>query len=248
MANAKSNVVVLADFKKANEELTVTEIAAFLNDKRDQIRKFDDETHLLFNETHTVKDAEAYRIKSLQYEKALLGAADWLEDKIAATSGSKKEEYAGLLKDCEKIIGRTERIKKNISDDLSAGRHTEKQRELDPVKIVGFIVGTPLTLVNLVKAFASSRTDLMWAAGVGGAALGTTLAFHRQAGALLSRTGRAIKNAPVHMKAAKKATRISCAGFALSAAIAVKPKSEIKPATRPQQEGRPRIIYSAKCN
>lgn len=246
MMSAKSNVVVLADFRKANEELTATEVAAFLNDKRDQIRKFDDETHLLFNKDHTVKDAEAYRIKSLQYEKALLGAADWLEDKIAATSGSEKEGYAGLLKDCEKIIGRTDRIKKNIADDLSAGRHMEKQRELDPVKIVGFIVGTPLTLVNLVKAFASNRTDLMWAAGVGGAAFGTTLAFHRQAGALLSRTGKAIKNAPTHMKEAKKAVRISCAGIALSAAIAAKSKSEIRAATRPQQDREARAVYSAK--
>lgn len=244
MTRNHSNIFVLADYGQSGEPLRIEDVKDFLDAKREIIRMFDEETNKQCRLQHKLVDIESYKGLALEHEHSLLSAFDWLEDKIAKTNGTEKEASEKLLKECERLIARNERIKKNINDDLAACRYHENRRTLDPVKIVGFAVGTPLSLVNLVKTFAPARQDLILAAGLGGAAIGTCLAFHHQAGQMLAQARQAITSSPHQARKMGKSVRNAFVAAAFTTLVAKKKSGNIRLLCLPQTP-RHRLITDA---
>ena len=129
---------------------------------------------------------------------------DLLEDKLIAARISKDESIAikqELLKQCEQLIARNERIKKNLTDDMTACRYNEPSTALSPMQIVGLLTGLPLSAVAIVKLLLSDKPETQIEGAAVGAVLGAYISFHGQAKKLcrssaknICENGRQIKN------------------------------------------------------
>lgn len=166
----------------------------------------------------------------MDIEFNLVHIFNWLEDKIAQTHNEKeKATKQKLLQQCEQLIARGERIKKNITDDMEACRYAEGKTPLDPIVIGGFLVGTPVGMATLAKTFISDKPDAITLhAGEAGAALGILLAFHRQAGNLCKLTMKAAAASPEKLRNFRKAVRTSLFNATLAASVATKDINEIE--------------------
>ncbi len=246
MAALKANVVVLDEYRKGDAILAILDIPnveIFLESAREEIRNFDSEVYDLLREKHKLKFAEACRNRVLEYEQALLLVSDWLNDKIDDEENTEKKNYERLLEECEKLIVRNERTKKNIVDDLASCRHYENKRE--SIKIVGFALVTPVGVYNLIKILIPAHEKLAWIAAIGGAVIGTSVAFQDRTEKLIGSAKKTVANSPSQIRRLGKATRTSFISAAFRATVASKKISDIELSIRRREMLMPKTVYIA---
>ncbi|MDE2030337.1 MAG: hypothetical protein KGI97_07215, partial [Alphaproteobacteria bacterium] len=162
-------------------------------------------------------------------------------------NAEEKAAKQALLKQCEQLIARNERIKKNIADDMAACRYTEGKTSLDPIKIAGFLIGAPVTLATMTKTFVTDKPEMIWHAGEAGVALGLLAAFHRQANSICKHSVRIIAGSPKQMVALWKSTRMSIFATALTLSVTAKCANDIEPRHPTHSKGA-KVVIDARYN
>jgi hypothetical protein len=240
----------IIDFKshqKLRERLQKEGAEAIINERRAALRQLEEDVQDLLFTPHKLIEAQPLKDKTIRQEYNLTRIIDWLEGKtIEAASEEQKAAAQAMIKQCEQLIARNERIKKNIADDISTCRYVEGKEALDPIKVVGFLTGTPLGFATLTKTFITDKPEAIWHAGELGAVLGVCLAFHRQAKGLCKATGKAISNSPKRIKHWGKAARSFAFATALTTSVATKQISDIEPICPRENASRTRIIGVAR--
>jgi len=165
-----------------SELLTDADIGLLLSNQKVIIRELDRDVTNLIQIKHKLEHAQKLKDKVTITERNLVDIHDLVEDKIAEAL-KRDEEVAfkqALLKNCDQLIVRQERIKKNLADDISACRYLEAKEAIDPLKIVGSVIGFPLTAAGLTRLFEGGVSKPVVYSATAGGALGVVFSFHRQ--------------------------------------------------------------------
>jgi hypothetical protein len=245
MSDGKSEIVVLADYAKARNQLTFEDVQQSLNEQRANIRRVDAGVTDLLSKNHSLKDIQSWKDDTVKTEKNLIYAFDWLEDKIDETENVlQKEKLQKLVKQCEQFISRNERIKKTIADDMAACRYVEGRETLNPVQVGSLVVSVTAAAVVFLKTHVVDKlvTDI----GEAGAALGLYVAFHRQINQIFVATGKAVARTPQKVNTLKRGARFCTVAVGLTTAVAIKRSHEITPRFVEYHSNRAKIVIAAK--
>lgn len=228
-ANSNLNVIDITDYLKANSLLKQDEVKDLIAKQRAALKTLDVAVMNLQLVKHKLNDIQSWKNASVKLENNLVNISDWLEERIAeAKSDDIKAAHQRSLKECEQLISRNERAKKNISDDIAAGRYKEGKEGFDPVKVFGFMTTSALGMGGLEKIFHSDKPeDITHAAGAG-ALFGALLAFRYQARDLCLHMREAIANSPPHIKSLKKKAYISTFNAAVVVSLAIEEAKGLK--------------------
>jgi hypothetical protein len=193
------------------------EIEANVANQSTSLIKVETEVAILLLKEHKLKEVQPYKDSTVLLGDNLNRIRNWLDDKITKDSKTKTLNQA-LLERCGKLIARNDQVKKDLSDDMSACRYAEGKKMLDPVKIGGFLLGTPITLASLTKI---KLDPAVIHAGEIGLALGVVLAFHHQAKDLCVSASKAIAKSPRRIKSLGRSVRRSAFTTAMMGSMAV---------------------------
>ena len=246
MSKKNSIVVVLADYSKKRSLLTLEDLRVILNEEREALGKLDAEVIELLSVRHNLKDIQKRRDKSIRIERSLIYALDWLENKIPEADGTQKDSAQALLGFCEKLITRSERIKKTISDDMAACRYAESKGTLNPAQALGAIISIAGGTAVFFKTFLASRLDVAVHAGEAAAVVGTYAAYYKQINHRCIAAAKAVAKTPQHLSALRRKARFSIIATTMTAAVAAKQRSEIKPRYPLPNIAGPKIVILAK--
>jgi len=164
------------------ELLTDADIQILLSNQKTLIRQLDRVVTDLLQTKHKLWQVQDLKDRATLAERNLGDIYDLLDDKIS--DGTKKGEdisvKQNLIRQCEQLIARNERIKKNIADDQSACRYLETKETIDPLKVTGSLIGFPLTAAGITKILESGISKPVAIAMTAGGAIGIVFSFHRQ--------------------------------------------------------------------
>jgi hypothetical protein len=233
MTDTGAKIINLRDFLKSQDEVSNEILETALSDLRSDVRLLDMAVSELITEPHKLKDTQLLKDKASVVERGLVDVLDYLEDKIAEEKdGTERKAKQDFLKQCEQLISRNERVKKNIADDLTACRYTETREALDPIKVFGALTGAPLAAASITRIL-TNRTDIILEAASVGAVIGGSISFHRQLRKTWNSTAQAVLSAPdqVHKSFAvyyvKTSARNSIMAMAWAFAVYAKSKNQI---------------------
>ena len=147
--------------------------------------------------------------------------------------GENLTEFESLQKECEKLAGRLDHLKKNISDDLAAKRFTTTREQVDPTKVVNSVFIYPGSAFAFGRILFGDKSYIPYYAAGAASALGLVAAFpfqimhgFKNAGTKLSKTGNEIKNSFM-LYYAKETVRQNALGLYVAAVLVTKRKSKL---------------------
>lgn len=222
MAKEPANIINFQDYLKKQQSIKLDQIEAIIAEQRAELRRLDAKVINLLRMDHKQKDVQSQKDISVILEDNLVYLSDWLEDRIAEEKNeATKAMQLELLKQCGQLMTRNERIKKNIADAMTASRYQEGKESIDPIKVAGFLIASPLAVATLTKTFLSDKPEAAIYAGQAGAVVGLLLAFHYQARQLFARASKAIAQSPRRMKSLKYNLRSSAFAITLRTSVVV---------------------------
>jgi hypothetical protein len=223
MESANQNIVSLADFKKAREQLDLKDIEPFIKYEQNLLRKLDQDISAHLKQRRRLIETEKLRTELAAINGRLIEIADCLEDEsVHETNPQRAETIEKFRKLNAQLLTRSEVTRKVLVDDMANSRFYEQRWLLDPVKFVALVVMAPVGITTFIEKFITNKDQIGVHVGETTVALGLYLAFKSQADRAVGRAYRSVKQAPAKL-------RTLAAASALEISVRAKPVNEIEP-------------------